>query len=141
MVTVGHIVAKLVPWITGITLTGLVVYWISRIVRYWGNDSWTLSSGRVERYDNPAYMGDTRKGACFTQVRYSYSVDNHEYSGAWLTPTLRNLEALNEWLKKELPVGKEVSVRYKPGKPGRSVMVDGPELQAEPIVMETDFNV
>ena len=141
MVTAGHIVTKVVPWITGITLTGLVIYWISRIIRYWGSDSWTLSSGRVERYDNPTYMGDTRKGTCFTQVRYSYSVDNHEYSGAWLTPALRNLEALNEWLKKELPLGKEVSVRYKPGKPGRSVMVDGPELQSEPVVMETDFNV
>jgi hypothetical protein len=51
------------------------------------------------------------------------------------------LEALNEWLKKELPVGKEVNVRYKPGKPGRSVMVDGPELQPESVVMKTDFNV
>jgi hypothetical protein len=86
-------------------------------------------------------MSDTRKGTCFTQVRYSYLVDDQEYSGAWLTPTLRTLEALNEWLEKELPVGKEVNVRYKPGKPGRSVMVDGPELQPEPVVMNTDFNV
>jgi hypothetical protein len=38
-------------------------------------------------------------------------------------------------------MGKEVNVRYKPGKPGRSVMVDGPELQPEPVVMKTDFNV
>jgi hypothetical protein len=86
-------------------------------------------------------MSDTRKDTCFTQVRYSYLVDDHEYSGAWLTPTLRTLEALNEWLEKELPVGKEVNVRYKPGKPGRSVMVDGPELQPEPVVMKTDFNL
>ena len=81
------------------------------------------------------------KGTCFTQVRYSYSVDNREYSGSWLTPTLRNLEALNDWLEKELPVGKQVSVRYRPGKPGRSVMVDGPELQPEPVVLKTNFNM
>ena len=51
MLTAGHIVTKVVPWITGITLTGLVIYWISRIIRYWGSDSWTLTSGKVERYD------------------------------------------------------------------------------------------
>ncbi len=68
-------------------------------------------------------------------------VDDHEYSGAWLTPTLETLGTLNEWLEKELPVGKDVSVRYKPGKPGRSLMVDGPELQPKPVVMKTDFNV
>ncbi len=138
MLTAGHIMAKVVPWVMGITLTGLVIYWISRIIRYWCSDSWALTSGKVERYDKPTYMSDTRKGTCFTQVRYTYSVDDHEYSGAWLTPTLQNVEALNEWLEKELPVGKEVSVRYKPG---RSVMVDGPELQSEPVVMKTDFNV
>jgi hypothetical protein len=138
MLTAGHIMAKVVPWVMRITLTGLVIYWISRIIRYWGSDSWALTSGKVERYDKPTYMSDTRKGTCFTQVRYTYSVDDLEYSGAWLTPTLQNVEALNEWLEKELPVGKEVSVRYKPG---RSVMVDGPELQSEPVVMKTDFNV
>lgn len=141
MLTAGHIVAKVVPWLTGITVTGLVIYWISRIIRYWGSDSWTLTSGKVDRYDKPTYMGDTRKGTCFTQVRYSYSVDEQEYSGAWLTPALRNLEVLNDWLEKELPMGKQVSVRYKPGQPGRSVMVDGPELQPEPVVMKTNFDV
>ena len=140
MLTAGHFVAKLVPWIMGIILTGLVIYWISRVIRYWGSDSWTLTSGKVERYDKPTYMSDTCKGTCFTQVRYSYSVDEVEYSGSWLTPTLRNLEALNEWLEKELPVGKQVNVRYKPGKPERSVMVDSPELQPEPLVLKTDFN-
>ena len=141
MLTAGHLVTKLVPWITAITLTGLAIYWISRIIRYRGSDSWTLTSGKVERYDKPTYMSDTLKGPCFTQVRYSYAVDDREYSGAWLTPTLRNLETLNEWLEKELPVGKQVSVRYKPGKPRRSVMVDGPEVQPEPVVMKTGFNV
>ncbi|HET6181938.1 MAG TPA: DUF3592 domain-containing protein [Candidatus Sulfotelmatobacter sp.] len=134
-------VTKVVPWIMGITLTSLVIYWISRVIRYGGSDSWTLTSGKIERYDKPTYMGDTRKGSCFTQARYSYTVDGGEYSGTWLTPVLRNLEALNEFLEKELPVGKEVSVRYKPGKPGRSVLADGPELEPEPMVMKTDFNV
>jgi hypothetical protein len=141
MLTAGHIVGKVVPWIAGITLTCLVIYWISRIFRYWGSNSWTLTAGKVERYDRPTYMNNVRTGTCFTQVRYKYSVGDHEYSGSWLTPTLRNLTALNEWLAKELPVGKEVSVRYKPGMPDRSVMVDGPELQPQPVVMETDFNV
>ena len=36
MLTAGHIVTKVVPWIMGITLTGLVIYWISRIIRYLG---------------------------------------------------------------------------------------------------------
>jgi hypothetical protein len=141
MPTAGHIIAKFVPWITGITLTGLVIYWMSRVIRYWGSDSWVLTSGKVERYDKPRYMSDTRKGMCFTLVRYGYSIDDREYSGSWLTPTLRNLEALNGWLEKELPIGKQVTVRYKPGKPGRSVMVNGPELQPEPLVLKTDFNV
>lgn len=141
MLTAGHLVTKIVPWITGTILAGLVIYWISRIIRYSGSGSWTLTSGKVEKYDRPTYMSDTRKGPCFTQVRYRYLVDDHEYSGAWLTPTLQTLEALNEWLDKELPMGKDVSIRYKPAKPGRSLMVDGPELQPEPVVMKTDFNV
>ncbi|HET7206892.1 MAG TPA: DUF3592 domain-containing protein [Terriglobales bacterium] len=140
MLTAGHIVAKVVPWITGITLTGLVIYWITRVIHYWGSDSWTLTSGKVDKYDSPTYM-NTRSGSCFTQVRYSYTVDDHDYSGAWLTPALRNLEALNQFLERELPVGKQVQVRYKPGKPGRSVLADGPELEPEPVVMKTDFNV
>ena len=37
--------------------------------------------------------------------------------------------------------GKQVSIRYKPGKPERSVMVDGPELQPEPVILKTDLNV
>jgi hypothetical protein len=86
-------------------------------------------------------MGDARKGSCFSQVRYSYTVDDHEYSGAWLTPVFRNLEALNEFLAKELPVGKEVSVRYKPGNHGRSVLADCPELEPDPVVIKTNFNV
>ena len=111
MLTAGHTLAKFVlkfvPWIAGITFTSLVIYWISRVVRYRGSDSWTLTRGKVETYDKPTYMSDTRKGPCFTQVRYSYLVDEHEYSGACLTPTLRNLESLNAWLGKELPVGKK----------------------------------
>lgn len=141
MLTVGHVLTKVVPWIAGTTLLGLVIYWISRIIRYWDSDSWTLTSGRVVDYDQPTYMSSTRRGTCFTQVRYSYTIDDREYTGAWLSPALRNLEALNEFLQRELPVGKEVHVRYKPGKPGRSVMVNGPVLEPEPVVMKTDFNV
>src|SRR5689334_15524197 len=107
MLSAGHMVAKVVPWMAGITLTALVIYWISRIIRYRGSDSWTLTSGKVERYDKPTYMNSSTRGSCFTQVRYSYSVDDREYSGAWLTPTLGNLGLLNEWLEKELPVGKQ----------------------------------
>jgi hypothetical protein len=86
-------------------------------------------------------MTHTRRGTCFTQIRYSYAVDDRDYIGAWLSPSLPNLEALNEFLQRELPVGKEVHVRYKPGKPGRSVLVEGPELQPEPVVMNTNFNM
>lgn len=131
---------KVVPWIAATTLTGLLIYCISRIIRYWGSDSWTITSGKVVNYDRPTYV-NTARGTCFTQVRYSYAVDDHDYTGAWLSPALRNVQALNEFLQQELPVGKEVHVRYKPGKPFRSVMVDGPELQPEPVVMKTDFNV
>jgi len=141
MLTLGRLVRAIVPWIAGISMTGLVIYCVSRIIRYWGSDSWTLTSGEVLSYDNPTYTGSSHFGPCFTQVRYSYTVDEREYSGAWLTPSLRNLEALNAFLEKELPVGKEVSVRYKPGRVGRSVMADAPELDPEPVVMKTDFNV
>jgi hypothetical protein len=44
----------------------------------------------------------------------------------WLTPILRNLAALNQFLATELPVGKSVDVRYKPGDPGRSVLAEPP---------------
>jgi len=47
----------------------------------------------------------------------------------------------NEFLAKELPAGKEVSVRYKPGNHGRSVLADCPELEPDPVVMKTNFNV
>jgi hypothetical protein len=83
-------------------------------------------------------MGN-RAGMCFTQVRYSYEVDGRQYLGAWLTPYLRNLQALNEFLVKELPVGKEVNVRYKPRKPGRSVMADGPVPKRDGALIELNL--
>jgi hypothetical protein len=45
-------------------------------------------------------------------------------------------QPINSGLASQFPT----HVRYKPGKPGRSVMVDGPVLEPEPIVMKTDFN-
>ena len=83
----------------------------------------------VESYDKPTYMSASTKGTCFTQVGDNHPVDDLEYSGSWLTPTLRNLEALNGWLKAELPVGKQVSIATTPE---RSVMVVGPEPQPDP---------
>jgi hypothetical protein len=53
MPTVGHMLTKVVPWIAGITSTGLAIYWISTIIRYWDTDSWTLTSGKVVDYDRP----------------------------------------------------------------------------------------
>ena len=108
-----------------INFTCLVIHSISRLFKYWGSNSWTLTVGKLEEYDTPTYMNNMGKGTCFTQVRYSYSVNDRKYSGAWLTPTLRNAVALEEWLAKELRVGKEVSLRYNPRKPGRSVLADG----------------
>ena len=122
----------------GISLTGFVIYCLIMLIKYWDSDSWTLTSGKVERYDKPTYM-DNRAGMCFTQVRYRYEVDGREYSGAWLTPYLRNLQALNDFLTKELPVGKDVNVRYKPRKPGRSVMTDGPVPEREDALIQLNL--
>jgi hypothetical protein len=76
---------------------------------------------------------------CYTTVKYSYSVDDHDYSGAWMTPFLRNLTALNEFLAAELPIGKTVDVRYNPRKANRSVLDDSPTVPPPEIVMKTDF--
>jgi uncharacterized protein DUF3592 len=138
MLTLGHLVRQTAPWIMGISLTGFFIYCLIMLIKYWDSDSWTLTSGKVERYDKPTYM-DNRAGTCFTQVRYSYEVDGREYSGAWLTPYLRNLQALNDFLAKELPVGKDVNVRYKPRKPGRSVMTDGPVPERDDALIQLNL--
>jgi hypothetical protein len=117
---------------------GIMIYCIVMCVRYRGSGSWTLVSGKVESYGKPTY-DDGSMSVCYTTVQYSYSVENSNYSGAWTTPFLRNLAALNEFLAAELPLGKIVDVRYNPNKPNRSVLDDPPLLPAPEIVMKTDF--
>jgi len=36
----------------------IVGYWIVMLVRYRGSGSWPITSGRIESYDRPSYMGD-----------------------------------------------------------------------------------
>lgn len=116
----------------------LVIYCLTMLIRYRGSGSWTLVSGKVETYDKPTYDDGSRR-VCYTTVRYSYSVDDHQYSGGWMTPFVRNLPALNEFLAAELPIGKIVDVRYDPGKTNRSVLAEPPSLPPSELVMKTDF--
>jgi hypothetical protein len=116
----------------------IVTYCIVMFIRYRGSDSWTIVAGKIESYDNPTY-DDGSMSVCFTTIRYSYSVDDHQYRGGWMTPFVRNLPALNEFLAAELPIGKIVDVRYNPGKTQRSVLADPPSLPPSEIVMKTDF--
>ena len=127
-----------VRWIIAGGTAVIATYCIVMFLRYRGSDSWALVTGKVKSYDKPTY-GHGGRSACYTTVRYNYSVDDHEYSGGWMTPFVRDLPALNEFLAAELPIGKFVDVRYKPGKTNRSVLADPPSLPASEIVMKTDF--
>jgi hypothetical protein len=127
-----------VHWVLLLGTTGIVIYCITMFIRYRGSDSWTLVSGKIEGYAKPTF-DDGSMSVCYTTVKYSYSVDDHDYSGAWMTPFLRNLTALNEFLAAELPIGKTVDVRYNPRKANRSVLDDSPTVPPPEIVMKTDF--
>jgi hypothetical protein len=127
-----------VHWALLLGTIGIAIYCMVMFIRYVGSDSWTLVEAKIERYDQPTYV-DGSMSVCYTTVRYSYSVDEHQYSGGWMTPFVRTLPALNEFLAAELPIGKIVDVRYKPGKTDRSVLADPPSLPASEIVMKTDF--
>jgi hypothetical protein len=131
-------ITTFVHWVLLLGTTAIVIYCVTMFIRYRRSDSWTLVAGKVESYDKPTY-DDGSMSVCFTTVRYSYSVDEHQYSGGWMTPFLRNLPALNEFLAAELPIGKIVDVRYSPGKTRRSVLADPPSLPPSEIVMKTDF--
>jgi hypothetical protein len=127
-----------VHWVLLLGTIGIVIYCIVMFVRYRGSGSWTLVSGKVESYGKPTY-DDGSMSVCYTIVKYRYSVEDCDYSGAWITPFLRNLTALNDFLATELPVGKAVDVRFNPKKPNRSVLDDPPSVPPPEIVMKTDF--
>src|SRR5438094_86547 len=97
--------SSVVSWVVLAGSAVIVTYCITMFVRYRGSDSWSVVPGKVEGYDKVTYV-KTAAGTCFTNIRYSYSVDDEYYSGAWLSPTLRNLTALNEFLAAQLPIGK-----------------------------------
>jgi hypothetical protein len=134
-----RMITTLVHWVLLLGTVSIAIYCIVMFVRYRGSGSWTLVSGKVEGYGKPTY-DDGSMSVCYTTVKYSYLVEDRDYSGAWMTPFLRNLTALNEFLAAELPVGKAVDVRYNPNKPNRSVLDDPPSVPAPEIVMKTDFN-
>ena len=121
-------------------IAAIVGYCVVIVVRYRGSGSWPITSGRIESYDRPSYMGDSSSGACFTSVRYSYSVGACDYRGSWLSPQLRNQGAMKEFLEKELPVGKSVEVRYKPSAPKRSELANPPEVAPDEIIQQTKFS-
>lgn len=125
-------------WVILVTIGGIAIYCATMFVRYHGSRSWSLTSGKIESYDKVTYV-NTAAGTCFTNVRYSYSVDDDYYSGVWFTPILRNLAALNQFLAAKLPVGKSVDVRYKPGA-GRSVLAEPPAPAPDEVVMKTNFS-
>jgi Protein of unknown function (DUF3592) len=127
-----------VRWVLFLGTTGIVIYCITMFIRYRGSDSWIPVSGKVEGYGKPTF-DDGSMSVCYTTVKYSYSVDDRDYSGAWMTPFLRNLTALNEFLAAELPIGKTIDVRYNPRKANRSVLDDPPSVPPPEIVMKTDF--
>jgi hypothetical protein len=108
------------------------------LVRYQGSGSWPTAPGKVESYGRITYM-KAKAGTCYGSVRYSYSVGADYYSGEWLTPIVRNRTALEEFLEKELPVGKSIVVRYKPGAPDRSQLEDAPALPTDEI-LQTKFD-
>jgi Protein of unknown function (DUF3592) len=130
---------RFVNLISALGAAGIVAYCVAVVVRYRGSSSWPITSGRIESYDGPTYM-NTGAGVCFASVRYSYSVGACDYRGSWLSPQLRSQAALNDFLEKELPVGKLVEVRYKPTAPGRSELANPPELVPEEIIQQTKFS-
>jgi hypothetical protein len=129
-------ITTFVHWVLLLGTIGIMIYCITMFVRYRGSGSWTLVSGKVEGYGKPRRDDG---GLWYTTVRYSYSVESSDYSGEWITPFLRNLTALDEFLAAELPIGKIVDVRYSPRKPNRSVLDDPPSMPPPEIVMKTDF--
>jgi len=131
-------ITTFVHWVLLLGTIIIVIYCITMFIRYRRSDSWTLASGNVESYDKPTY-DDGSMSVCYTTVRYSYSFDDHQYRGGWMTPFARNLPALNEFLAAELPIGKKVDLRYNQAKPNRSVLADPPSLPPREIVMKTDF--
>lgn len=131
---------KLVHYFGLAGIAAIIGYCIVIVVRYRGSGSWPITSGRIESYDRPSYMGDSSSGVCFTSVRYSYSVGACDYRGSWLSPQLRNEAALKEFLEKELPVGKSVEVRYKPSAPKRSELGNPPEVAPEEIIQQTKLS-
>lgn len=128
-----------VTWIIIIGTCTILVYCIVMAFRYWGNNSWNLVSGTVESYDKPTYV-DSSINLCFTSVRYSYQVNDEYYSGAWLTPILPSLSALNEFLANSIPIGKVVDIHYKPGKPDRSVLAAPPAAPIKELITQTHFS-
>jgi hypothetical protein len=103
-------------WFMLASVAATVIYCGVMRFRLRGTDPWPSVSGKIESYDRPRYV-NTSSALCFTNVNYSYSVGDDYYAGVWLTPTLSNLRALEQFLAIDMPLGKSFRVRYKPGQP------------------------
>lgn len=112
---------NLLPLAVGVALATLQKLWSS--YQSHRGESWPISYGHVL-----STKVETQNNVATLKVSYSYRVGSESYGGTF-KKAFRDSDEADAW--KSALAGKQVSVRYAPGKPSRSLLA---ESDLQPII-------
>jgi hypothetical protein len=113
-----------VHWILLGSVVVFIIYVLVAAFKFRGSGTWPTTNGTVE--GEPEIRKS--KNDYYGTVRYSYTTGSGRYSGEWLTPAFFRRDQLTSFISSHFPPGQNVTVRYHPGKPDRSLLEVDPEI-------------
>jgi len=116
--------------ITVLTLATLTAFWLMRRAKMRRARNWPTEVGRVESTD-VVLKSDGGQSAHYAELKYSYTVQGHTYSGAMRRRFILKGRA-DKWIA-GFADSKALTVKYNPEKAKDSVLLDSDRLRTENI--------
>lgn len=109
-----------------------IVRVVMRMVQIFRSSSWPTVTGKVtdSTYQKAGY------GCDVAEISYKYRVDGELYTGMYVKPFISNVHG-EDYIAR-LPVGTELVLRVKPGKPSISVMDKHGLVSPTPATRQSD---
>jgi hypothetical protein len=119
---------NIVMAISFILVAAFVVFWLLKRVKLRRAKSWPTEVGRVESTAVVLKSGGGQAGAAayFAELKYSYTVQGHTYSGGLSRRFILRGRA-DKWIRR-YTTHQPLSIRYNPAKANDSVLFDREQL-------------